>query len=177
MSNPAHLFGTIRKSFFQSPSYTTFDYISWENRFAYIKKTDLLKKTKFVFNLSKKICQYSQRPENLTKKDREATTLGGAGRNMTTLLLALKWDCSLSEKSIDKLAFWITRNKNSPMEYWNENKIFTRIRIRQEFGSIPLNLSASELLSFIFNKDRLPTEAEAKDLFLKKESLLEKERQ
>ncbi|AKS24296.1 hypothetical protein ABH19_11880 [Leptospirillum sp. Group II 'CF-1'] len=28
MSNPAHLFGTIRKSFFQSPSYTTFDYIS-----------------------------------------------------------------------------------------------------------------------------------------------------
>lgn len=152
----------------------------WGNNFAKITTKDFFKKDPvFIFNFLKKVCKYSIRPENLKKKDKEAIVLSEAGNNALLIISSLKGDLNVSERALDKLAFWTTRKKNSPMEFFYENKLNTKIRIGSagKVGAIPVHFSAAELCSFILLSDRLPTVEEANLFFKNHKKIVETERE
>lgn len=138
----------------------------------------LKKDPKFVSGLLKNVCRYAIRPEDVKTKDGKATVLSIAGHNAIVLLSAFKKGTKLSESSVERLAFWITRKKNSPMEFFSENKIFTKIEFGDSkiVGVVPSFFSAAELSAFIFACDRLPTVSEANQFYLKQQESIGKER-
>ena len=151
----------------------------FDSYFGTIKNPSFLNKNpKLVSNFLMKVFEYAS-ARFFWKTDQEMTVpLQNYGQNAMTLLLAPKGDLALSERAVDRLVFWITRKKNSPMEFFSENKIFTKIEFGDSkiVGVVPSFFSAAELSAFIFACDRLPTVSEANQFYLKQQESIGKER-
>lgn len=144
----------------------------FDSYFGTIKNPSFLNKNpKLVSNFLMKVFEYAS-ARFFWKTDQEMTVpLQNYGQNAMTLLLAPKGDLALSERAVDRLVFWITRKKNSPIGFLGKNNFCTKMQVGSSAvpGAVPFNFSAADMASFIFNCDRLPTVPEAYRFFWKKE--------